>query len=171
MSTKIALTNLGKYNEGELVFTWLSVPFTSEELEEAFDKIEVASNTEYEEYFISDYETDIEGLKIHEYENLDELNDLLERIESLDSYEVEVLEAIIEARGESLESALETIEKSDYIYYSNIYSYEELAEQFVEEGLFGEIPEHLASYIDYEKIGRDLKYDYVKTSKGFIRFD
>lgn len=95
MSTKIALTNLGKYNEGELVFTQLSVPFTSEELEKAFDEIEVAPNTEYEEYFISDYETDIKGLEIHEYENLDELNDLLERIESLDAYEVEVLEAIL----------------------------------------------------------------------------
>lgn len=171
MSTKIALTNLGKYNEGELVFTWLSVPFTSEELEKAFDEIEVAPNTEYEEYFISDYETDIKGLEIHEYENLDNLNDLLERIESLDAYEVEVLEAIIEASGESLENALETLEKSNYIYYSDIDSYEELAEQFVEEGLFGKIPSLLKSYIDYEKFGRDLKYDYVETSKGFIRLD
>ncbi|MEO1724551.1 MAG: antirestriction protein ArdA, partial [Pseudomonadota bacterium] len=32
----------------------------------------------------------------------------------------------------------------------------DLAEQFVEEGLFGEIPERLAFYLDYDAIARDL---------------
>ena len=36
----------------------------------------------------------------------------------------------------------------------------DLAEQFVDEGLFGEIPEHLANYIDLEAIARDLTADY-----------
>jgi len=36
----------------------------------------------------------------------------------------------------------------------------ELAEQFVEEGLFGDIPENLQHYIDYEAIARDLAMDY-----------
>lgn len=39
-------------------------------------------------------------------------------------------------------------------------SYTTLAEQFCDEGLFGNIPEHLSSYIDYESMGRDLSYDY-----------
>ena len=39
-------------------------------------------------------------------------------------------------------------------------SMKELAEQFVEEGLFGEIPEALQNYIDYEAIARDLSMDY-----------
>ena len=43
------------------------------------------------------------------------------------------------------------------LYY--VSTYKELAEEFVDEGLFGEIPEHLISYIDYESIGRDLSYD------------
>lgn len=38
-------------------------------------------------------------------------------------------------------------------------SLEELAEQFVDEGLLGEIPENIASYIDYDAIGRDLSFD------------
>lgn len=42
----------------------------------------------------------------------------------------------------------------------DVRSYTELAEQFVDDGLFGEIPEHLSSYIDYEAIGRDLRFDY-----------
>ena len=36
----------------------------------------------------------------------------------------------------------------------------ELAEQFVDEGLFGEIPGHLAPYIDMDAIARDLAVDY-----------
>ena len=36
----------------------------------------------------------------------------------------------------------------------------ELAEQFVDEGLFGEIPERLQSYLDYEAIARDLEMDH-----------
>lgn len=39
----------------------------------------------------------------------------------------------------------------------------ELAEHFVDEGLFGEIPEHLAQYIDYHAIARDLAMDYTET--------
>ncbi|MEO1702356.1 MAG: antirestriction protein ArdA [Pseudomonadota bacterium] len=36
----------------------------------------------------------------------------------------------------------------------------DLAEEFVEEGLYGEIPEGLAYFIDYEAIARDLACDY-----------
>jgi len=41
-------------------------------------------------------------------------------------------------------------------------SLRELAEQFVEEGLFGDIPERLQFYIDYEAIARDLSADYCE---------
>ena len=39
----------------------------------------------------------------------------------------------------------------------------ELAEQFVEEGLFGEIPERIQYYLDYDLIARDLSADYSTT--------
>ncbi|WP_316859226.1 antirestriction protein ArdA [uncultured Cohaesibacter sp.] len=42
-------------------------------------------------------------------------------------------------------------------------SMKELAEQFVDEGLFGEIPERLQFYIDYDAIARDLAVDYSET--------
>ena len=41
-----------------------------------------------------------------------------------------------------------------------IDSMKELAEQFVDEGLLGDIPEALENYIDYEAIARDLSFDY-----------
>ncbi|WP_195819411.1 antirestriction protein ArdA [Roseobacter sp. MH60115] len=36
----------------------------------------------------------------------------------------------------------------------------ELAVHFVEEGLFGDIPEQLQFYLDYDAIARDLEHDY-----------
>ena len=39
-------------------------------------------------------------------------------------------------------------------------SLKELAEHFVDEGLFGEIPQHLENYLDYDAIARDLGFDY-----------
>ena len=37
-----------------------------------------------------------------------------------------------------------------------------LAEQFVDEGLYGEIPESLQFYIDYDAIARDLVVEYAE---------
>lgn len=38
----------------------------------------------------------------------------------------------------------------------------ELAEQFVDEGLFGDIPANLVCYLDYDAIARDLAMDYTE---------
>ena len=77
MEIRIALTNLGKYNEGELVYKWLPLPATDEEISEAFKEISVAPNTEYEEHFISDYEA---PFRIGEYESITKLNEIAERM-------------------------------------------------------------------------------------------
>ena len=43
-------------------------------------------------------------------------------------------------------------------------SLRELAEQFVDHGLFGEIPALLQNYIDYDAMARDLAMDYSETT-------
>ena len=53
----IFVTNLGKYTEGHLIGEWLSLPCETEEIEEIMKKIGI--NERYEEYFITDYESDI----------------------------------------------------------------------------------------------------------------
>ena len=40
----------------------------------------------------------------------------------------------------------------------------ELAVQFMEEGLFGDIPDNLSCYLDYDAITRDLGCDYTETT-------
>jgi len=47
------------------------------------------------------------------------------------------------------------------VYYLN--SLRELAEEFVDQGIMGEIPEALLTYFDYDALARDLAIDYCET--------
>lgn len=47
----------------------------------------------------------------------------------------------------------------EVVIYENA-TMRDLAEQFVEEGLFGEVPEAFQNYIDYDAIARDLAVEY-----------
>lgn len=49
-------------------------------------------------------------------------------------------------------------------------SLRDLAEQFVDEGLYGDIPESLQYYIDYDAIARDLRGDYAETEIDGVRY-
>ena len=84
------ITNLGKYNEGELVGEWVKFPTTAEELKEVFKRIGIGQKDDfgqpYEEWFITDYDCYVDGLysKLGEYENLDELNYLASKLDEMD---------------------------------------------------------------------------------------
>jgi antirestriction protein len=57
------------------------------------------------------------------------------------------------------------------VQFYDVSSMRELAEQFVEEGLFGDIPDRLRFYLDYDAIARDLEMDYSEVTiagKHFI---
>lgn len=70
----VYLTNLGKYNEGDLVGEWLNVPCTKEEFNESLKNIGV-DGVRYEEYFLTDWEN-ISG--IGEYSSYEEINAIAE---------------------------------------------------------------------------------------------
>ena len=48
-------------------------------------------------------------------------------------------------------------------------SLRELAAEFVDEGLFGEVPERVQFYLDYDAIARDLAMDYTETEVAGMR--
>ena len=168
---KIYLTNLGKYNEGELLGEWVELPCTEEELEAVKERIGISDEPDengnfYEEYFITDYETDISGLKVGEYDNLDELNELAETLENLDEYDKEVVEAMI-SEGYILEDALE--KKDDCMVYYDCEDMEDVAREYAEEtGLLDSIPENLQSYFDFKAYGQDMSFEghFVFTNQG-----
>lgn len=151
---KIFLTNLGKYNEGELVGEWVELPISNEELQEVFKRISI-DGKEYEEYFITDYECDF--YEVGEYENLDTLNEIAERIEELDEEESKVVKTLISELGYTLNEAIEKANNGDYRIYYDCDSMTDIAYQVVEEcGYLENVPDNVARYFDYEAFGRDL---------------
>ena len=62
------VTNLGKYNEGELVGEWVKFPTTEEEMQKVFERIGIGSKDEfghvYEEWSITDYECPVHGVRV-----------------------------------------------------------------------------------------------------------
>ena len=168
----IWLTNLGKYNEGELICTELYLPATEEEIEEAFEKIGVKDGTMYEEAFITDSESDIPGVNdlVKEFSSIDDLNELAKEIENLDENEVEIFGAILE-NGMSAEEAFEIVKNGDYMMFYDCFSMAAVAEQYAEEtGLLDSMPENLRYYFDFEAFGRDMKIEgtFIETDSGII---
>lgn len=149
----IYLTNLGKYNEGELVGEWVKLPVSDEELQEVFKRIGI--NEEYEEYFITDYECDF--YEIGEYENIDTLNEIAEKIDNLDEEQEQVVKVLMSEYGYNLDGAIEKAESGDYRFYTDCDDMTDIAYVVVEEcGYLDNVPENVARYFDYEAYGRDL---------------
>ena len=148
---RIFLTNLGKYNEGELVGEWVELPVSHEELQKVFERIGI--NEEYEEYFITDYECDL--YEVGEYENIDKLNDIAERIKELDEEKSKVVRALIQKLDYN--EAIEKVNNGDYRIYYDCDDMADVAHQVAEEcGYLDNVPDDVARYFDYESFGRDL---------------
>lgn len=71
--------------------------------------------------------------------------------------------------GYSFELGKDTAEQFEVDIYPNI-SMRELAEQFVDDGLFGEIPKSIEHYLDYEAIAADLAMDYSEIEIAGARY-
>ena len=174
------ITNLGKYNEGELVGEWVKFPTTAEELKEVFKRIGIGQKDDfgqpYEEWFITDYDCYVDGLysKLGEYENLDELNYLASKLDEMSDSEYAQFQAGMEMGDHcgSLQEIINLTENLDcYEIYPNIEDYDDLGRYYIDELEVMQIPEHLQNYIDYEAYGRDVAMDENGsfTDQGYVR--
>ena len=174
------ITNLGKYNEGELVGEWVKFPTTSEELQKVFERIGIGSKDDfgnpYEEWFISDYDCYVDGLyeKLGEYENLDELNYLASKLDELDDHDYNHFQAAMQISDYtgSIKDVINLIDNLDkYEIYPGVESNADLGHYYIEELGMMEVPDYLADYIDYEAYGRDVAINEMGqfTDYGYVR--
>ena len=173
------ITNLGKYNEGELVGEWVKFPTTAEEMKEVFKRIGIGQKDDfgnpYEEWFITDYDCYVDGLydKLGEYESLDELNYLASKLEEMSDSEYAQFQAGMEMGDHcgSLQEIINLTENLDcYEIYPHIEDYDDLGRYYIEELDAMQVPEHLQNYIDYEAYGRDIAINEngTFTDQGYV---
>jgi hypothetical protein len=99
---KIYITDIESYNQGVgvVVGGWIELPMEENLLAESIENVlqegkRVCKSEHYhEEIFISDWES--EYIKIEEYSNISELNDIAEKMETLNPLDMKKFKALIE---------------------------------------------------------------------------
>ena len=155
------VTNLGKYNEGELLSEPLKFPAATEEVQAVLKRIGV-EGLRYEEYFMAEYVSDIPGLaqSLGEYADIDELNHLARLLSELNESELDIYSAAVSA-GEHTASVGDLINLVHnigcYDFYRGITDDETLGHIYVEDMEMLDVPEPILPYFDFEAYGRDAR--------------
>jgi len=154
------ITNLGRYNEGHLDGEYLKLPATTEDVQALLNRIHV-DGRQYEEIFITDYESPISGLTSHlgEHDSIDELNYLASLLDEMDTDGIAKFEAAL-AYGEhtsNIKGLINIAHNLDcYEFIPDISDNDDLGRYYIEELDTLAVPEHLTNYIDFEAYGRDM---------------
>lgn len=87
MSNRLYIANLGMYNEGSINGEWFEFPVDMKQVTEV-----LSLKGDYEEYIILDSET-IYPIEIHEYSNINSLNEKIAELEEIEglSYLLELI--------------------------------------------------------------------------------
>lgn len=138
---------------------------TAEEYQEKAAKARNASGFPVEEYeidFIDGESIDaalFEALGVHQ----GNFPQFLDACDTWDDHQKRKTIIAVGECGHSFDLKAGDPEDFDVDIYE-VDSLRELAEQFVDDGLFGDIPERLQNYLDYDAIARDLGFDYSETT-------
>jgi antirestriction protein len=175
---RVYITDLAAYNNGFLVGEWVSLPLDSAKLTYKIREILAEGQLQcndaqhHEEWFITDYEWEGDfSMIVDEYADVFALNDLVDELSVLSEHELLQCQFLLH-EGYEFDYAIEN--HDDVIIYDYRSStsfkdiYELLAEELVDDGCFGEIPDALVHYLDYSKIGRDLSFDFSEFSDGLL---
>jgi antirestriction protein len=145
-TSKVYVACLAAYNNGILHGCWIEANQGAEAIHDAIkDMLAQSPIANAEEWAIHDYEGFC-GLRLSEYESIDKVAEMAEMIEEHGEAWAKF------AEYEGIEYA--TLERFEEAYAGDWISKEDFAESLAEETM--EIPQHLAFYIDYEKLARDL---------------
>lgn len=173
------VTNLGKYNEGELVGEWVKFPITLDEIKAVYERIGI--DAEHEEVFITDYDIDLYGVsnQLGEFESLDKLNYLAGVLENLSASDREKYEAVLESGISVEQSGIDglinlayNLEKYDLL--TEVKDEDDLGRYYAELSFGADLKERmgeLADYIDFERYGSDCQINEAGmfTDAGYMR--
>ncbi len=147
MKINVFVSNLAKYNDGELNGQWTTLPVddVNKDILEPIDAVG-------KEWFISDYEA---PFKIGEYDNLYALNELAEALEDYDS-----IEDVYNALDDREATGCEDVYDFDDEFFDTMFASKQEVARAV---FFGDIHNWLGPYIFLNGCGNCesmTEYDY-----------
>jgi antirestriction protein len=142
---------LASYNSGVLHGKWIVPANNVVELQKQIDEVLEASPVpNADEYAIHDYDN---FPNLSEYPSLEKI---VQTQVAIEAHGVEVVKGFIEIFGDHND-----LDKIDEAFYGTYDSFQQFAEQYADETMLIDCPDHLTHYIDYKAIERDLSYDYA----------
>ena len=108
---------------------------------------------------------DLHTLYVSELVEIDDLleyNRLLLEYEDINECEQSIIKYLVNEEGLELDDAF--YRKDDVTFYPNA-DLEDVAQELVDEGVFGDVSDSLKSYIDFETLGNELRHD------NFVEFN
>lgn len=156
------ITNLGKYNEGELIGKWIDFPISNDKLQNVLSEIGI--NEEYEEWFFTDYEGDYPrciSYLLTEYTSVQTLNKLALALDKVCSAGVQEQFIAFMEYGNSVANACANAIKGNGLYIKGS-DHSALAHFYIDEtgGVENLSDETLQRYFDYEAFGRDVRIEH-----------
>lgn len=170
MEIKVFVSNLAKYNEGELNGQWTSLP-VEDVNRDILDKLDLGGDSKqgyYHDWFISDYEA---PFAISEYDSLYRLNELAEALKDYDT-----IEDVYNALDDREATGCEEVYDFDDDFFDTMFSSKQEVARAV---FFGDIHNWLDPYIflngdgncesmdeyDYQKMLEDNANDIIEEFK------
>lgn len=163
MKIKVFVSNLAKYNAGELNGQWTTLP-VDDVNKDILDKIDLGGNSKHgyhDEWFISDYEA---PFKISEYDDLYQLNELAQ--------------SLLENNIDTLEDAYNYLDDREAVGCEEVYPFDDDFFDMVFEShqdaaravFFGDIKNWLDDYIYLNAYGNCEsmnEYEYRKMINNY----
>lgn len=156
MNIKVYVSNLAKYNAGELNGQWTTLP-VDDVNKDILDKLDLGGDSKhgyYDEWFISDYEA---PFKISEYADLYQLNELAK---SFEDNNIETLEDVYNFLDDKERTGCEEVYPFDDDFFDMMFSSRQEVARAV---FFGDIHNWLDDYIYLNSYGNCesmSEYDY-----------
>lgn len=147
-SIEIYVADLAAYNNGKSHGVWIDATQSTEYIQDQINELLAGSPESIaEEYAIHDHEG-FAGYPLAEYEGIQRAHGIACFIKE----HGEIAGQLLSHFDGSLKDARTAIEENYCGYHASLADY---AEELTSDTQ--EIPEHLANYIDYEKMGRDME--------------
>jgi len=144
---QIYIADLAAYNNGILHGAWIDATLDIDDIHAKISELLKNSPEPFaEEYAIHDYEG-FSGISLSEYEGVDSAHKKALFVEEHGELGAQVASHF----GDDLEDAERALTEAYIGEYTSLADY---AQALTEE--CSDVPEHLAFYIDYERMGRDM---------------
>ena len=146
---RVYVADLAAYNNGFLHGVWIDATLDMDDIQEQVNEMLKATplDEKAEEYAIHDYEG-FGAYRVSEYERLESVHEVACFLEEFGAVAGDVLAHF----GDDLEDARKALEENYNGCYSSLADY---AEELTADA--SKVPEHLAYYIDYDRMGRDME--------------